>query len=94
MPGRGYGGPKPKLEADDSSFDIFLLVVLVVVVGPWVLVLLKKVLWALLGWTRLPLDFACRCKACQANKTKCEKAGRESWLTKGFVVQVTLTLPL
>lgn len=87
-----YGSPP--VQADDSGFVMFCYVLVLVVVIPWALILLKRGVWSLCGWNKLPIVISCACPNCSSLKKAWKQKLSTAWLTKGFFVQLFIVVGL
>ena len=92
--GKSYGRHGATVEADDSAFMLFAFVVVLIIVIPWAFILLKRILWSILGWVKTPIRFACKCSNCMEIKVKGKAKLKTSWMTTGYFVQVIIVLGL
>ena len=92
--GKSYGRHGATVEADDSAFMLFAFVVVLIIVIPWAFILLKRILWSILGWVKTTIRFACKCSNCMEIKVKGKAKLKTSWMTTGYFVQVIIVLGL
>jgi len=90
--GRSFGKNKPTVEADDSAFILFAFAFTLCIAVPWALILLKKAIWNICGWYKLPVQIPCQCENCTKVKEKCKHTLKTAWLTKTFFLQVYFSI--
>lgn len=82
------------IEADDSAFVMFCFVLVLFVVVPWTLILLKRGIWSMCGWNKLPMIMPCTCPNCDSIKKSWKKKLSTAWLTKSYLIQFFIVAAL